>query len=185
MTLVPKTPVEFLLENLMFSQFKYSVVLIWSNKVHCLPVPIREPGNMMVWKGTLSLPMNCTSLTLSGFCHQSLQESVQLAVIEMQPIGASYQTQKHLLSNPSFGTGTPHLRSLVMHLGLRPSLSHDYVIEIELLVHEPDPLLSQNSYNVLYSFYRSMQQCSELLNSSPCLHKKHIGFISSVDSQDF
>lgn len=46
----------------------------------CL-VPIWEAGKMMVWNGTLSLPMNCTSSTSSGFCHHScIQKSGRFCV---------------------------------------------------------------------------------------------------------
>jgi len=37
----------------------HSVVETWWSSVHGLPVPMREAGKMTVWKGMLSLPMNC------------------------------------------------------------------------------------------------------------------------------
>ena len=39
--------------------------------VHLSLVPIWDEGKMIVWKGTLSLPMNCTKSTSSGFCHHA------------------------------------------------------------------------------------------------------------------
>lgn len=50
----------------------------------------------------------------------------------------SYINQVLTLSlNFSCGTGTPHLRSLVMHRDLSPSLSHAYVVWIAFWLQDP------------------------------------------------
>ena len=97
-TSLPKIPIPLDLLNFPPSQFKYSVDDIWWSIVHFSPVARRDEGNITVWKGILSFPMNWKRSVFSGSLHQYSQFSVALAVIEIQPIGASNHTQKTLSS---------------------------------------------------------------------------------------
>ena len=47
-------------------------------------------------------------------------------VAEIYPIGASNQTYKTLFSASFSGTGIPQSKSLVIALGFKPSLIHDF-----------------------------------------------------------
>ena len=58
---------------------------------------------------------------------------------------SKFKNAKHALSYPFFGTGVPHLRSLVMHLCWSPPFSHDLAITLALFVQPSEDLFSHPS----------------------------------------
>lgn len=63
------TPVSALLENFVPSYIKYSVAEIELTRFHDLFAPIRQAGKIMLWKVTLSLPMNWYKSTFRLLFH--------------------------------------------------------------------------------------------------------------------
>ena len=55
-------------------------------------VPSMVQGTTTLWKGSLSLAMNCQYSTLSGFFHHFSQCSSYWAVMLMYPMGVTKQT---------------------------------------------------------------------------------------------
>ncbi len=93
------TPRLWVVENLSPYQFSQLKAFNRSTIFHGSPEPIRVAGKLMVWKATLSLPMNwtySTSSAPSSSRHQRFQSapvaSDHSTVAPMYSMGASNQT---------------------------------------------------------------------------------------------